>query len=241
MGRHGATRRRLPLLPGPEGGTSAAAPARQRRHPPGGSYAGFTPLYAPRPDGTSQFREAACWAHLRRDFHDVWETTKSEIAREALDRIGKLYDVERDITGRTAEVRHAARQQHSRPMVDAFKAWAEAQLLRIPGKSDLAKAIRYGLSRWLSFELFLDDGRVSIDNNPAERAMRPIGIGRKNWLFAGSDSGGETLARAMTVIETAKMNGLNPQTWLANVLDCIHDHKINRLDELLPWNWEPSN
>ena len=122
-------------------------------------------------------------------------------------------------------------------MVVAFKTWAEAQLLRIPGKSDLAKAIRYGLSRWSSFELFLEDGRVGIDNNPAERAMRPIGIGRKNWLFAGSDSGGETLARAMTLIETAKMNGLDPQAWLADILDRIHDHKINRLDELLPWQW----
>ncbi|WP_201151884.1 IS66 family transposase [Rhodovulum sulfidophilum] len=129
-------------------------------------------------------------------------------------------------------------QQHSRPMVDAFKAWAEAQLLRIPGKSDLAKAIRYGLSRWPSFELFLEDGRVGIDNNPAERAMRPIGIGRKNWLFAGSDSGGETLARAMTLIETAKMNGLDPQASLADILDRIHDHKINRIDELLPWLWQ---
>ncbi len=202
------------------------------------AYAGFNPLYAARPDGSSQFREAACWAHLRRDFHDVWETTKSEIAREALDRIGKIYDIEREIAGQSAELRQAARQQHSRPMVVAFKTWAEAQLLRIPGKSDLAKAIRYGLSRWPSFELFLEDGRVGIDNNPAERAMRPIGIGRKNWLFAGSDSGGETLARAMTLIETAKMNGLDPQAWLADILDRIHDHKINRLDELLPWLWQ---
>lgn len=202
------------------------------------AYAGFNPLYEHRADGSSQFREAACWAHLRRDFHDVWETTKSEIAREALDRIGKIYDVEREIAGQSAELRQAARQQHSGPMVAAFKTWAEAQLLRIPGKSDLAKAIRYGLSRWPSFELFLEDGRVGIDNNPAERAMRPIGIGRKNWLFAGSDSGGETLARAMTLIETAKMNGLDPQAWLADILDRIHDHKINRLDELLPWLWQ---
>ena len=202
------------------------------------AYAGFNPLYEQRADGSSQFREAASWAHLRRDFHDVWETTKSEIAREALDRIGKIYDVEREIAGQSAELRQAARLAHSRPMVDAFEAWAEAQLLRIPGKSDLAKAIRYGLSRWPSFELFLDDGRVGIDNNPAERAMRPIGIGRKNWLFAGSDSGGETLARAMTLIETAKLNGLDPQAWLADILDRIHDHKINRLDELLPWLWQ---
>ncbi len=204
------------------------------------AYAGFGKLYERRADGSSQFREAACWAHLRRDFHDVWEATTSEIAREALDRIGKLYDVERQIAGQPAELREAARQQHSRPQVDAFKAWAEAQLARIPGKGDLAKALRYGLSRWPSFEFYLEDGRIGIDNNPAERAMRPIGIGRKNWLFAGSDSGGETLARAMTLIETAKMSGLDPQAWLADILDRIHDHKINRLDELLPWNRKPA-
>ncbi|SPJ26383.1 hypothetical protein PAA8504_04241 [Palleronia abyssalis] len=216
-----------------------------RRHLHGSSgilqadaYAGFGQLYERRADGSSQFREAACWAHLRRDFHDVWEATKSEIARKALDRIGKIYDVERKIAGQPAELRKAAREQHSRPQVDAFKAWAEAQLARIPGKGDLAKAFRYGLSRWPSFELFLEDGRIGIDNNPAERAMRPIGVGRRNWLFAGSDSGGETLARAMTLIETAKMSGLDPQAWLADVLDRIHDHKINRLDELLPWNWK---
>ncbi|UMA64402.1 IS66 family transposase (plasmid) [Roseivivax marinus] len=203
------------------------------------AYAGFGQFYERRADGSSQFREAACWAHLRRDFHDVWEATKSEIAREALDRIGKLYDVERRIAGQPADLRKAAREQHSRPQVDAFKAWAEAQLARIPGKGDLAKAFRYGLSRWPSFELFLEDGRIGIDNNPAERAMRPIGVGRRNWLFAGSDSGGETLARAMTLIETAKMSGLDPQAWLADVLDRIHDHKINRLDELLPWQWKP--
>lgn len=203
------------------------------------AYAGFAQLYEPRADGSSQFREAACWAHLRRDFHDVWEATRSEIAREALDRIGKLYDVERQIAGQPTGLRKAARQQHSRPKVDAFKTWAEAQLVRIPGKGDLAKAFRYGLSRWHSFELYLEDGRIGIDNNPAERAMRPIGIGRRNWLFAGSDSGGETLARAMTLIETAKMSELDPQAWLADVLDRIHDHKINRLDELLPWNWQP--
>jgi len=201
------------------------------------AYTGFKELYERRADGTAQFREAACWAHLRRDFHDVWTSDKSGIAKEALDRIGKLYDIERQIAGRPAEVRRAVRQEKSKPKVDAFHAWAEQQLTRIPGKSDLAKAFRYGLSRWPSFTLFLDDGRVAIDNNPAERGMRPIGVGRRNWLFAGSDTGGETLARAMTILETAKMNGLDPQAYLADVLDRIHDHKINRLTELLPWNW----
>lgn len=201
------------------------------------AYTGFKQLYERRADGSSQFREAACWAHLRRDFHDVWTARKSEIAREALDRIGKLYDIEREISGQPAQARLAVRREHSQPKVEAFKTWAEAQLTRMPGKGDLAKAFRYALSRWPSFILFLEDGRVAIDNNAAERAMRPIGIGRKNWLFAGADTGGDTLARAMTLIETAKMNGLDPQAYLADVLDRIHDHKINRLDELLPWNW----
>ena len=204
-------------------------------------YKGYAKLYLPAPDGSPpRFREAACWAHLRRDFHDVWQSTKSEIAREALDRIGALYDIERDITGRTAELRHAARQELIKPLVAAFFDWSEAQLRRLPGKSDLATAFRYGLSRRAGFELFLDDGRVAIDNNPAERALRPIGIGRKNWLFAGAETGAETLARAMTLIETAKMSGLDPQAYLADILARIHDHKINRFDELLPWNWAPA-
>ena len=202
-------------------------------------YKGYAKLYAPEPDCMPRLREAACWAHLRRDFHDFWTSTKSGTAREALDRIGKLYDIERDINGQPADVRHATRQKLTQPKVMAFFAWSEQQLLRIPGKSDLAKAFRYGLARQEAFSLFLTDGRVAIDNNPAERALRPIGIGRKNWLFAGADTGAETLARAMTVIETAKLNGLNPLAYLADILDRIHDHKINRLDELLPWNWSP--
>ena len=202
-------------------------------------YKGYAKLYIPDADGTVRFREAACWAHLRRDFHDIFTATKSEIARKALDRIGALYDIERKITGKPADVRFATRQEHSKPKVDAFHTWAEQQLTRIPGKSDLAKAFCYGLNRWPSFCLFVHDGRVGIDNNPAERALRPIGIGRKNWLFAGADTGAETLARAMTIIETAKMNGLDPQAYLADVLERINDHKINRLDELLPWNWQP--
>jgi transposase len=202
-------------------------------------YKGYEKLYEPEPDGTSRFREAACWAHLRRDFHDIWVATKSEIAREALDRIGALYDIERDITGQPADVRLAARGKRSRPKVEAFFAWSERQLPRIPGKGDLARAFRYGLGRMPAFCLFLEDGRVAMDNNPAERALRPIGIGRKNWLFAGADTGAETLARAMTIIETAKMNGLDPQVYLTDVLSRINDHMINRLDELLPWNWAP--
>lgn len=157
----------------------------------------------------------------------------------ALSPAGDLYDIEAEITGQSAETRRAARQARSKPKVQAFKAWAEDQLKRIPGKSDLAKAFRYGLNRWESFCLFLDDGRVAIDNNPAERKMKPIALGRRNFLFVGSDAGGETLADAMTIIETAKDNGLDPQAYLADIFARINDHKINRIDELLPWNWAP--
>jgi transposase len=203
------------------------------------AYAGFKKLYAPGADGAPRIREAACWAHLRRDFHDLWKTTGSPIAKEALDQIGALYDIERDIAGKSAEMRRQVRQNHSRPRVDEFRIWCEAQLLRIPGKGDLAKAMRYALNRWLAFTLFLEDGRVALDNNAAERAIRPIAIGRKNYLFAGSDAGGETIADAMTIIETAKFAGLNPEAYLADVLARINDHIVTRLHELLPWNWKP--
>ncbi|MHC0055110.1 IS66 family transposase, partial [Actibacterium sp. D379-3] len=205
------------------------------------AYTGFKALYEPDATGAVRIREAACWAHLRRDFHDVWTGTKSEIAREALDRIGALYDIEREITGCSAEERRRVRQTRTRPLAEDFKAWSEAQLGRVSGKSALAKAFRYALRRWPSFTLFLEDGRVAIDNNPAERAIKPVVIGRKNWLFAGADAGGETLAKAMTIIESAKLSGHDPEAYLADILARIGDHKINRLDELLPWNWVPQS
>ena len=136
-------------------------------------------------------------------------------------------------------IRRAVRQELSKPKLDALHAWAETQLAHIPTKGDLAKAFRYALGRWHAFSLFLDDGRLAIDNNAAERAVRPICLGKKNWLFAGSEAGAETLARAMTIIESAKMNGLDPQAYITDLLNRIHDHKINRIDELLPWNWVP--
>ena len=201
------------------------------------AYRGFEALYEPDADGVQRVREAACWAHLRRDFHDVWKSTGSEIARDALDRIGRLYDIERAIKGQPADRRLAIRQEKSRPLIKAFRVWLNTQLSRIPSKGDLAKAMQYALNRWQSFSLFLDDGRVAIDNNPAERAIKPVVIGRKNWMFAGADSGAEILADAMTIIETAKMSGLNPETYLADMLARINDHINPRLDELLPWNW----
>jgi transposase len=206
------------------------------------AYSGFGQFYKPDPmTGKQRIREASCWAHLRRDFHDEWTSSKSPIALEAINRIGVLYDIERRISGCSAQERLAVRQAESRPVAEAFKRFAEDQLERISGKSDVAKAFRYALKRWTSFTLFLEDGRVAIDNNPAERAIRPIAIGRKNFLFAGSDAGGETLADAMTIIETAKLHDLNPQAYLTDILGRINDHKINALDELLPWNWRPAD
>jgi transposase len=202
------------------------------------AYKGYLALYEPGPDGVARVREAACWAHLRRDFHDVWKATDSPTAREALERIGALYDVEAAVNGQPRDVRHAVRQRESRPKVEAFRIWCERQLTLIPGKGDLAKAMRYALTRWASFTLFLDDGRVAIDNNPAERALKAVVLGRKNFLFAGSDAGGEILADAMTVIESAKLSGLNPEAYLTDILGRIRTHDPKRLDELLPWTWK---
>lgn len=205
------------------------------------AYPGFGPLYKPDPmTGEQKIREASCWAHLRRDFHDEWTSSKSPIAFEAINRIGVLYDIERRINGCSAQERLAVRQAESKPVAAAFKRFAEEQLDPISGKSDVAKAFRYALKRWPSFTLFLEDGRIAIDNNPAERAIRPIVLGRKNFLFVGSDAGGETLADAMTIIETAKLQGLNPQAYLTDILGRINDHKINALEELLPWKWRPA-
>ena len=205
------------------------------------AYAGFRKVYEPGLDDVQRVREAACWAHLRRDFHDVWRATGSAIAKEALDRIGALYDVERDINGWPAETRRAVREERSRPIAEAFRAWCAAQLECLPGKGDLAKAMRYALKRWPAFTLFLEDGRVAIDNNAAERALRPVVLTRKNALFVGSDAGGETFADAMTVIETAKLSGLNPEAYLADILARLHDHPNKRLDDLLPWNWHAAS
>jgi len=183
---------------------------------------------------------SGCWAHWRRKFYDFHQSTSSLIAKEALDRIGKLYDIERTITGKTKKQRQAARDAKSRPLTESFKIWLEAKLKELPEKSDLTKAIRYGLSRWDAFTLFLQDPVVAIDNNAAERAMRPLVLGRRNWTFAGSDRGAENAATIMTIVETAKLSNINPQAYIADLLIRLPDHKINRLDELLPWNWKPA-
>lgn len=196
-------------------------------------YAGFNELYR---DGAIE--EVACLAHVRRKFFDVHKAQGSDIAAEALRRIAELYRIEDDARGRPPDERRAARQAQAGPAFDDLEAWLHAQLPKISGKSPLAQAIRYALGRLKKLRPYLEHGFLEIDNNAAERAMRSIAVGRKNYLFMGSERGGMSAAVVYTLIETAKLNGLDPQAWLADVLATIADHKINRIDELLPWNWK---
>ncbi len=184
--------------------------------------------------------EAACMAHVRRKFHDVIKLKPSPVAEEALARIGALYDIEDRIRGMPADERRALRQEHARPILGDLKVWIEDTLQTLPQKQKLAEAMRYALARWAALSVYVNDGRVEIDNNIAERAMRPLGIGRKNWLFAGSDKGGERIANILTIIETAKLHGHNPETYLTDVLTRIKDYPVDRLEDLLPWNMLPT-
>ena len=195
-------------------------------------YAGFEDLYR-----GGQIKEVACLAHIRRKFFDIHKAQGSAIAREALERIAALYQIEASIRGDPPEHRRTVRQQRSTLLIEDFAAWLQDQLTRLPGKSPLAAAIRYGLTRLRRLRPYLDDGRLSIDNNAAERGMRSIAVGRKNYLFMGSDAGGRSAASAYTLIETAKLNGVEPQAWLTDVISRIADQKINRIDELLPWRY----
>lgn len=197
-------------------------------------YGGYKKLYG------NQIVEAACMAHVRRKFHDGIKLKPSPIADEALSRIGALYDIEDRIRGMSADQRRTLRQQHARPILADLKSWIEEMLSTLPQKQKLAEAMRYALSRWAALSVYIDDGRVEIDNNIAERAMRPLGIGRKNWLFAGSDKGGERIANILTIIETAKLHGHNPEAYLTDVLTRIQSHSKDRLQELLPWQWAPA-
>jgi transposase len=195
-------------------------------------YAGFNGVFE-----TGKVTEAACWAHVRRKFFDVHAANASPLARQALARIGALYDLETLARGKPPDERKRLRQKHTATLVAALKAWLEATLPKLSGKSELAGAMRYALNRWPALIRYLDDGRLEIDNNTAERALRAVALGRKNYLFAGSDAGGERAAAIYSLIETAKLNGLDPQAYLRDLFDRIPDHKINRIAELLPWNW----
>jgi transposase len=182
---------------------------------------------------------AACWAHARRKLFDVFEATKSPIAEEALRRIGELYRIEAEISGRSAELRLAARQECAVSILAELRTWLEEQRRRLSSKTALAKAIQYALTRWDALARYVGDGRLAIDNNPAERSLRGIAITRKNFLFLGSQAGGERAAILYTVLETAKLNGLDPEAYLADIIDRMaKGHPINRLSELLPWNRE---
>jgi transposase len=201
------------------------------------AYSGFNGLYEPDAiTGASRLTEVACWVHARRKIYEVHVATASPAAQALLERIGALFAIETGIHGHAPEDRLAVRAARAAPLLEQMKAEFETVLRQISGKSSLAQALRYALSRWDALTRYTTDGRLDICNNAAERAIRPLALGRKNWLFAGSDSGGERAATMYTLIETAKISGLDPEAYLRNVIDRIADHPIRRIDELLPWN-----
>ena len=216
------------------------------------AYSGYNKLYEPdRKPGP--IREAACWAHARRPFFamaDLAENARrkaqgktpgviSPLALEAVRRIDALFEIERSINGQSAEQRRVVRQELSAPLVADLESWMREQRAKLSRGNEVAKAMEYMLKRWTAFTRFLDDGRICISNNTAERALRGIALGRKSWLFAGSDRGGQRAAAMYSIIVTAKMNDVDPQAWLTDVLTRLAEHPVHRLDELLPWNWRP--
>lgn len=200
-------------------------------------YAGFEQVA-----GKGDVVLAACWAHARRKFYDIAKADGSPNAEEALRRIADIYAVEAKIRGQDPDRRLSQRQAAIRPLVEALKAWLEKQLPRLPQRGKLAEAIRYALTRWTGLSLFLDNGRIELDTNPVERAIRPVALGRKNHLFAGSDRGAQRWAIVSSLIETAKLNNVEPHAYLADVLQRMADgHPASKLDDLLPWNWQTTN
>jgi transposase len=195
------------------------------------AYAGFNRLY-----DSGEVKEAACWAHVRRKFFDIEQAHASPLAGEALKRIAELYAVENDIRGRSPDERKALRQARSVPLITGLHEWMHQALAKVSRKSDIAGAISYALGRWSALLRYCDDGLLEIDNNAAERALRAVAIGRKNYLFAGSDSGGERAAAIYSLIGAAKLNGVDPEAYLRRVLTCIAEHPVKRVATLLPWN-----
>lgn len=198
-------------------------------------YSGFNGLF-----GENKANEMACMAHVRRKFVDVFTAQGSAIAEEAINRIREIYIIEKDIRGRSPEEKAAVRQAEAKPIFNDLETWLHAQLPRLSSKTPLAQAIRYALGRMPKARPYLTNGHLSLDNNAAERAVKPVAIGRKNWIFAGSEGGGKAMAIAYSLIETAKLNDVDPQAWLTWVLARIADQKITRLDELLPWRYAAS-
>lgn len=204
------------------------------------AYAGFNKLYEADPaTGRPRLEPVACWAHARRELFDEHARTRSPIPRQAMEKMAEIFAIEREINGQSPQIRLQVRQTTSAPLVDELKAFLETSLTRISRKSTLAVAIRYSLVRWEALSRFLHDGQLEMTNNAAERAIRPLTLGRRNWTFLGSDAGGERAAVFFTIIQTCKLNGLNPEAYLADVISRIADHPANRIDELLPWSWTP--
>ncbi len=215
------------------------------------AFGGYARLYEPN-RGPGPIIEAACWSHARRKFfvladlasraqrkaHGKTPVFVSPLALEAVRRIDALFDIERDINGKSAADRHACRQAFSLPLVVGLHTWMRQERAKLSRHDDVAKAMDYMLNRWASFARFLDDGRICLSNNAAERALRGIALGRKAWLFAGSDRGGQRAAMMYSLIVTAKMNDIDPQAWLADVLARIADHPAQKLNALLPWSWQ---
>ena len=198
------------------------------------AYGGYGKIYQ-----AGRVVEASCWAHARRPFWDLHESqgnASGSIAEKALQRIAALYAIEAQIRGQPPDVRRQVRQARAGPLLQELREWLASMLGKVSTKSELARAIGYSLTRWRSLTRYRDDGRIEIDNNAAERALRGVALGRNNYLFMGSDAGGERAAAIYSLVETAKLNGLDPQAYLRDVLGRIADHPINRIDELLPWN-----
>ena len=195
-------------------------------------YAGFNGVF-----GEDKADEMACMAHVRRKFVDIFSSQGSAIAEQAIRRIAELYAIDKEISGMAPEERAAIRQARAKPLFDALEDWLHAPLPKISDKSPRAQAIRYALGRMPKARPYLSNGHLEMDNNTAERAVKPVAIGRENWMFSGSEGGGKAMAIAYTLIETAKLNKVDPQGWLTWVLAQIAEHKITRLDEGLPWRY----